>query len=290
MIRCRFSRLRSRGAFTLVELLVVIGIIAVLVAILLPVLAGARKQSERTKCLAALQQLGQGFMLYSANWNGAWPMQRLLWSSGGTRERRWYDFLSPYVASREINPDGNNANDIASPDIKDGNQILWGCATWRRYLSTGPISTHTGYNMNTFPFAPDDLDASGNYWVNQNKVSERNLANLPDPAALVGKFFKQTAWTKPADRCLMFDSIHPLTVINYNKLRPDYCSAWPYVPDTATPFPQQPDVLLFPIDFNRHAKKEIGNPADQPTVNILFCDGHAGFVSAREAFRAIRFK
>jgi prepilin-type N-terminal cleavage/methylation domain-containing protein/prepilin-type processing-associated H-X9-DG protein len=280
----------GRRAFTLVELLVVIGIIAVLVAILLPVLAGARKQSERTKCLAALQQLGHGFMLYAANNQGAWPMQRLLWSSGGTRERRWYDFLSPYVASREINPDGNNANDIASADIKDGNQILWGCPTWRRYLPTGPISIHTGYNMNTFPFAPDDLDASGNYYVNQTKVAERNLANLPDPAALVGKFFKQTAWTKPADRCLMFDSIHPLTVVNYNKLRPDFCSAWPYVPNTTTPFPVQPDVLLFPIDFNRHGKKDVGNPADQPTVNILFCDGHAGFVSAREAFRAIRFK
>jgi prepilin-type processing-associated H-X9-DG protein len=62
------------------------------------------------------------------------------------------------------------------------------------------------------------------------------------------------------------------------------------VPNTATPFPEQPDVLLFPIDFNRHGKKETGNKPDQSTVNILFCDGHAGFVSAREAFRAIRFK
>ena len=61
----RLSRPDSRHGFTLVELLVVIGIIALLIAILLPSLNRAREAAKRTACLSNLRQVHQSYMLYA---------------------------------------------------------------------------------------------------------------------------------------------------------------------------------------------------------------------------------
>lgn len=78
---------RRGGGFSLVELLVVIGIIAVLIGLLLPSLAGARRQAKMVQCQSNLQQIGLYLVTYM-NENNGWLYPPDL-GSNRPRDERW---------------------------------------------------------------------------------------------------------------------------------------------------------------------------------------------------------
>src|SRR2546423_4896162 len=105
MCSCRISL--RKCAFTLVELLVVIGIIAVLVGLLLPAITRSRRHANAVKCLASLREIGKAFSMYAMDYRGVWPVsvhQMPPANSDYTKHIYWSDLLAPYLTSEKPAP------------------------------------------------------------------------------------------------------------------------------------------------------------------------------------------
>ena len=80
---CRAKK-NERNGFTLIELLVVITVIALLMAILIPVLNRARETGQRAVCLSNLKQLTLGWLMYAEDHDGEMVSGRSLVVMPGT--------------------------------------------------------------------------------------------------------------------------------------------------------------------------------------------------------------
>ena len=74
----------SKKGFTLIELLVVISIIALLMAILMPVLYKAKEQARAAVCMGSLKQWGLIWSLYTSDYDGFFPCEL-----SGLYHREW---------------------------------------------------------------------------------------------------------------------------------------------------------------------------------------------------------
>ena len=91
-----------RAAFTLLEILVVVAILALLAAILFPAFARARENARRTSCLSNLKQIGLGALQYAQDFDETMVGTELGDGTPVSPEYFWGEMLAPYTKSDQI--------------------------------------------------------------------------------------------------------------------------------------------------------------------------------------------
>ncbi len=173
------NRNAKKRAFTLVELLVVIGIIAVLISVLLPALNRARGAARTIVCASNMRQIGQATFLYVNDNKGLLPLGSLaLNASGGNAV--WDTLLSKYLGreSTDIYINNNPPPTLKCPydnvdrpswcpkAIRSYSMVQAATGTWPQRVANGIASEsyypkgHAQYNVNFRTFKITDVRKS----------------------------------------------------------------------------------------------------------------------------------
>ena len=295
---------RQRLGFTLVELLVVIGIIALLISILLPALGKARKSAATAVCLSNLHQLNLSLSLYQLDNHGLNPPD---YNSGGiwmaTLAKYEQHFINPY------DPGASNASAFPIPPISFGQQVrsvqympkVFFCPE-APSMNAVPAASNLNAAANggswggtTIPWGPGTYSnmyyLSGSYGFNgwlYNVMDSDLLGTIPAPVALSNImtygvtdandfFFNPHYSAQAANAPTFFDS--------------SWVDSWPvnFIFNGGSPTIDSPPATSQQViaggQFNANFMGRVCMARHGRAVNVAFLDGHCATVGLADLWK-----
>jgi prepilin-type processing-associated H-X9-DG protein/prepilin-type N-terminal cleavage/methylation domain-containing protein len=246
--------MHRRNAFTLVELLVVIGIIAILISLLLPSLARAREQAKVVQCASNLGQLHRGFVLFAHEHNGVLPKA---WFNSKARG----DFSAPSSPSSVFNYD--------TPDSWRHRDPMWG---WDYLLNSRYVKQKSTF-LCPSDARPHVLRGTWNNGYNPALLTD--AAEADDIPASYRMNLSHHAWPADGLKLVRARPASLAILVAEGTLGPPGNLVWHHVATWEPPLDGKVSkAYRNNIDWNRHTIGPGRNKTRLGRANYLFLDGH----------------
>ncbi|MEM6552960.1 MAG: DUF1559 domain-containing protein [Planctomycetota bacterium] len=260
-------------AFTLVELLVVVSIIAVVIGIVLPVLGSARETTRRVACLSQQKQIGVGFHAFAAENKGELPYgyERIGYGlKYAQRALSWDDALHPYL-------NGTATRDEQRAGLLDARKAL-DVLICPADPTADQARTHAGVTGAARSYgvvgnASMAFDANHVFdWRNANALAGRDRRSLED-----------AGMTDHGGTIMLTEATMQNASLTGGFAFTDYhntqgAAMWSIL---TSPVAQATDSAVGSFYADHHALAH-SNDRDRPAFNYLFLDGHAESLAFRD--------